>query len=741
MATRIPSDSPSEQSSSNPLMEGTILFDENDQAIDHVLSNVLQLTNREVRQIKLWLASYNITSLSMLLELFRACPEKVKVPTYKNGAIILHLSKHLSVTLAMICKVAEYICTPENREMVNKDWLNLTRQAYEEAKLNLILSKPSKVGCKQYPPSSFPLPDWYPRSAIEPVHAVTTCDKALFRTKEHTKMEDKVESICAETQDSLNSSCKFVDSSSFSASHTDPATSILRNPSVDSSYDPDKKWPFRAITAHQGPLPPTDPDYKGSRYNVYIEWETGEVTIEPLSIFAQDAPLDCAMYAEKHGLTDEPGWKHLRRFWKTKQYHDRIPIGDDFATTPTHTSSTLANRLHAMIASEHRRTHERLQSIRRSNSVTKNHNQDLHLLHHCVYPSVDKVPTQDKGEPTCDATKLTEETDIVCDLDQSHHSLLDSPSICEYSNSVIDDNLIPVIEHICDTAKHANSPSKSTDATGNGEQEHDQSINEALKVIELSLNKVHQSLMIIKGKNVDPATMTVIMQQARELQVLVTANSSASTISSITTLSGDYYNHDFMYEPCGTGDPHMMFIPTPTPKNDEPTVVSLESKGITHKENPSENESVSWQASLPDFNGMYFVPTDEGPPDPQSHLLEKDKGPLDPMFHAIEYKVQVPPDPTLMECNPKHVDPIMDCAPSADPSDGKPPDPSFHSFPSKRHTPGRGEQQEQKRKKIRKDINTSTPTSQASDPNNEISSSFNRDSISNFLLGNLFKYL
>ena len=36
---------------------------------------------------------------------------------------------------------------------------------------------------------------------------------------------------------------------------------------------------FRAIIGHQGPLLASDPDWKGSKYNVQVEWETGEITL------------------------------------------------------------------------------------------------------------------------------------------------------------------------------------------------------------------------------------------------------------------------------------------------------------------------------------------------------------------------------------------------------------------------------------------------------------------------------
>ena len=68
-------------------------------------------------------------------------------------------------------------------------------------------------------------------------------------------------------------------------------------------------YKFRAITGHQGPLSPQDENYKGSKYNVMVEWETGEITEEPLSLIAADDPVTCAEYAKKHDLLHLDGWK------------------------------------------------------------------------------------------------------------------------------------------------------------------------------------------------------------------------------------------------------------------------------------------------------------------------------------------------------------------------------------------------------------------------------------------------
>ena len=50
-------------------------------------------------------------------------------------------------------------------------------------------------------------------------------------------------------------------------------------------------YKFRAITGHQGPLSPQDENYKGSKYNVMVEWETGEIAEEPFSLIAADDPV------------------------------------------------------------------------------------------------------------------------------------------------------------------------------------------------------------------------------------------------------------------------------------------------------------------------------------------------------------------------------------------------------------------------------------------------------------------
>ena len=74
----------------------------------------------------------------------------------------------------------------------------------------------------------------------------------------------------------------------------------------------DDLYKFRALIGHQWPLKTTDPIWKGCKYNILVDWETGEKTYEPLSVLAADDPVTCATYAKENDLLHIYGWKRFR---------------------------------------------------------------------------------------------------------------------------------------------------------------------------------------------------------------------------------------------------------------------------------------------------------------------------------------------------------------------------------------------------------------------------------------------
>jgi hypothetical protein len=49
---------------------------------------------------------------------------------------------------------------------------------------------------------------------------------------------------------------------------------------------------------------------------VMVEWETGEITTEPLNIIAADDPVTCALYARDNNLLEEAGWLRFKSIAK-----------------------------------------------------------------------------------------------------------------------------------------------------------------------------------------------------------------------------------------------------------------------------------------------------------------------------------------------------------------------------------------------------------------------------------------
>jgi hypothetical protein len=75
---------------------------------------------------------------------------------------------------------------------------------------------------------------------------------------------------------------------------------------------------------HQGPLLWHDKDYNGSRFNLLVEWENGEITTEPLLVIAANNPVTCAVYAREYDLLDIKGWKHFRNLAKDEKHFLRL---------------------------------------------------------------------------------------------------------------------------------------------------------------------------------------------------------------------------------------------------------------------------------------------------------------------------------------------------------------------------------------------------------------------------------
>ena len=90
----------------------------------------------------------------------------------------------------------------------------------------------------------------------------------------------------------------------------------------DNSID-QELYRSRAIIGHEGTFIVNDPNWKGSKWNVRIEWETAEITFEPLSVIAADDPITCVAYAKEKNLYNLDGWKRFRHLIKKEKQLSR----------------------------------------------------------------------------------------------------------------------------------------------------------------------------------------------------------------------------------------------------------------------------------------------------------------------------------------------------------------------------------------------------------------------------------
>jgi hypothetical protein len=95
----------------------------------------------------------------------------------------------------------------------------------------------------------------------------------------------------------------------------------------------DTVWAFKQIKAHFGPLKLQHPDYKGSSYNLLIEWDDGSETLEPLDIMIKDDPLSVATYAHENNLLDTTGWKRIKNIATNQNKLNKMIIQANLSST------------------------------------------------------------------------------------------------------------------------------------------------------------------------------------------------------------------------------------------------------------------------------------------------------------------------------------------------------------------------------------------------------------------------
>jgi hypothetical protein len=94
---------------------------------------------------------------------------------------------------------------------------------------------------------------------------------------------------------------------------------LMNHIELQQSQAGDETWRYKRIIALSGPIKQTDPFYNGSTYNVMVEWQTREITTEPLSLVAAEDPVMCAIHASNSNLLDKARWKIFKSIAKRRK--------------------------------------------------------------------------------------------------------------------------------------------------------------------------------------------------------------------------------------------------------------------------------------------------------------------------------------------------------------------------------------------------------------------------------------
>ena len=134
-----------------PESQETILFDDQDKAVQHVLESLIGMSPETIAQAKAWMDFQNANTMPKLMDLNYDSPKTIQQPEYKIGNTKHRLDKWTNVSLHFICKYGAYMAKALKRIPEDGDWLLVTIEDFKQFKLQEIMNKDSQTATPQTP--------------------------------------------------------------------------------------------------------------------------------------------------------------------------------------------------------------------------------------------------------------------------------------------------------------------------------------------------------------------------------------------------------------------------------------------------------------------------------------------------------------------------------------------------------------------------------------------------------------
>jgi hypothetical protein len=181
------------------------------------------------------------------------------------------------VTQQVLCHSAIQTALDPNNTTLRAEHIDTTEDLTPENGENYkpILSVSDLTG--QHDTSSLQLPKFSPDNLIGKTFVREMDDGNTYRAQIIQKILD----CDAENHQNIKFLVKLGDGDFDEIITYNTLSKIIENQLDQQANNADAIWIFQGIKSHHGPITSTNTDYKGSSYNLLVEWKDGSETLEP----------------------------------------------------------------------------------------------------------------------------------------------------------------------------------------------------------------------------------------------------------------------------------------------------------------------------------------------------------------------------------------------------------------------------------------------------------------------------
>ena len=128
-----------------PGSSGTILFANEDKAVQHVLEDLLRMSPDTIDKVKAWMNFHKADTIPKLMDLYMDDDKSIMQPEYRTGDTKQRLEKWANVGLHLICRFGARIISTEHYLPDDQAWLQFTLEDFNAFKVQAIIKSNTPI--------------------------------------------------------------------------------------------------------------------------------------------------------------------------------------------------------------------------------------------------------------------------------------------------------------------------------------------------------------------------------------------------------------------------------------------------------------------------------------------------------------------------------------------------------------------------------------------------------------------